>query len=58
MQLPGLAPEVVQKLRDEAYLKFYSRPQKWLSKIMMIRPAAMPDFVRKMKNLVGWRHAA
>jgi anaerobic magnesium-protoporphyrin IX monomethyl ester cyclase len=58
MQIPGLPAETVQRLRDEAYLQFYSRPQKWLSKMAMIRPAAFPDFIRKMINLVRWRHAA
>lgn len=56
LHLPGLDPAVVQRLRDEASLHFYSSPQKWLSKILLIRPAALPDLLRKFKNLIGWRH--
>lgn len=41
LHLPGLAPETVERLRDEAYRKFYSNPKAWLSKIQLIRPSAI-----------------
>jgi anaerobic magnesium-protoporphyrin IX monomethyl ester cyclase len=57
LRLPGLAPDVVQRLRNQASLQFYTSPRNWLSKIAMLRPAAIPDVLRRLKELVGWRHA-
>ena len=43
LQLPGLPPETVERLRDDAYKRFYSNPKAWLSKIQLIRPSAVPQ---------------
>lgn len=58
LQLPGLPPEEVQRLRDEAYRQFYAQPRTWLSKIRMVRPAALPQLLATLRAVVGWRHSA
>jgi anaerobic magnesium-protoporphyrin IX monomethyl ester cyclase len=57
LQLPGLPPETVERLRNEAYSRFYSNPRAWLSKLQMIRPAAFPKMFSTLKAVVGWRHS-
>lgn len=56
LRLPGLPPETVERLRDEAYRRFYSNPKAWLSKIQLIRPSAIPHLFSTLKAVIGWRH--
>jgi anaerobic magnesium-protoporphyrin IX monomethyl ester cyclase len=56
LQLPDLPPLTVQRLRAEAYRRFYSNPRTWLSKIQMIRPAFFPKLLSTIKAVIGWRH--
>lgn len=58
LQLPGLPAERVQALRDEASIQFYASPLQWLSKFSMLRPAALPDLLRRLMKFLKWRHAA
>ena len=56
LRLPGLPPETVERLRDDAYKRFYSNPKTWLSKIQLIRPSAIPHLFSTLKAVLGWRH--
>ena len=49
LRLPGLPPETVERLRDDAYKRFYSNPKAWLSKIQLIRPSAIPHLFSTLK---------
>jgi len=54
MELPGLAPSIVNRYRKRAFLRFYLRPRQMMSMAKLLRSGGVRHFVRSGIRFAGW----